>query len=233
MTTAAGAPRRTTTIAGMHIESLNVGRPQIIIRSGRQFSSAINRRPTDKSVSMTEEGLEGDQVSDRRVHGGPDKAICVYPREHYSEFETLLGRALEVPAFGENLTTEGLLESEVAIGDIFLIGDARLQVSQPRQPCGKLAAKHDESRMVAWVNERQFCGFYFRVLRAGAICAADTIRLESRPHPEWNIARALRTLMEKSTPPDPLRKLHALPELSGAWKRQIANRLGGGDLFDD
>lgn len=153
----------------MRVVSLNVGRPQIVLSGGQQYSTSINRRPVQEPIEATPLGFVGDRVSNDKVHGGPDKAICCYPHEHYSHWSGILGRALEVPSFGENLTTLGMLECDVCIGDVFRVGGAEVQVSQPRLPCSKLAMKLAEQRIIRWIIENQFSGFYFRVLRAGVV----------------------------------------------------------------
>lgn len=135
----------------MHLVSLNVGRPQIVLRDGRQYSTAINRHRATSRVALGPEGLDGDRVADRNVHGGPDKAVCCYSREHYPYFSELLGHELAVPAFGENFTTAGLLESEVCVGDTYRVGSAVVQITQPRQPCFKLANKHRQPQIIEWI----------------------------------------------------------------------------------
>lgn len=217
----------------MRVWQLSVGRPQLQLRHGRQYSTAINKRGVAGPVELGETGFDGDQVSDMKVHGGPDKAVCVYPREHYPVFSELLGTTLEAPAFGENLTTEGLLEAEVCIGDVFTVGAALVQVSQPRQPCGKLASKHSEARLVRWVNERQFCGFYFRVLRGGPVAAGDAIARVEQPHAEWSVARATRVILDPQAGRADVEALRDLPALSASWKRQLANKLSGEEMFDE
>jgi hypothetical protein len=104
--------------------------------------SAFVKAPVDGIVAATELGLWGDEQGDRTKHGGPDKAICVFPAEHYAHYEQLLGRRLQRPAFGENLTTWGLTEENACIGDVLRIGTALVQVSVPRSPCFRLAARH-------------------------------------------------------------------------------------------
>ena len=111
----------------MRIISLNIGRPQLHLRDGRPYSTAIDRRPVEGPLELTESGLVDDRVSDSKSHGGPDKALCCYPHEHYAAWRALLASPLTVPSFGENLTTEGLLEDAICIGDTLAIGSAVLQ----------------------------------------------------------------------------------------------------------
>jgi MOSC domain-containing protein YiiM len=225
----------------MQIVSLNIGRPQVLVRHGRQYSSAINRKPADGPIELTVEGLAGDRVSDDRVHGGPDKALCCYPIEHYEPAAAWLndgGRLdaaqdsppaeLPVPSFGENLTTRGLLEAEVCIGDTFRVGSAVVQVSQPRQPCGKLALKHSAPQMPAWIVQTGFTGFYFRVLQAGRICAGDPLGLTERPCLDFTITGMIRHRFAESPDHAWLERAIALPQLSTAFRAQLQARLTPG-----
>ena len=120
----------------MHLISLNVGQPQLVLRGGRRYSTAINKQPVDGSLNLENTGLEGDRQADAANHGGSDKAVCCYPHEHYEYFASRLEVAsLAIPSFGENFTTSGLLEDQVCIGDTFEVGDAVVQISQRRDPC--------------------------------------------------------------------------------------------------
>ncbi len=216
----------------MHLQSLSIGRPAILIRAGRQLSSSINRKPVDAAVRLDTEGFEGDQVSDQSVHGGPDKAACVFPSEHYPRYSELLGHALAAPAFGENLTTVGLLESEVCIGDVYRVGAAFVQVSQPRAPCQKLAIKHGIPQIVEWVARSGMTGFYFRAREAGAIRAGDAFTLCDRPHPGFPIALLNQQRIAARPDRELLRAIAALPELGAGWRASIERRLADGHTPD-
>ncbi len=124
-------------------------------------------------------GRAGDLVH----HGGAEKAVCVYPYEHYLFWEKELQRKLEYGAFGENLTIKGLLEDDVHIGDIFQLGEAVVQVSQPRQPCYKLTVRYGMPDMILKVQDTGFTGFYFRVLKEGFVCKDRGLKRISR-HPK-------------------------------------------------
>jgi len=208
----------------MRLVSLNVGRPQIVLRDGRQYSTAINRHRAASRVALGPEGLDGDRVADRNVHGGPDKAICVYPREHYPHFSELLGHELAVPAFGENFTTAGLLESNVCVGDTFRVGSAIVQVSQPRQPCFKLANKHRQPQIIEWIYETGFCGFYFRVLQTGEVGSGDALEQTDRLHADLTIDRLLRVRADPQAEPQLWERLSQTLELSQSWRQHFARR---------
>lgn len=205
----------------MRVVSLNIGRPQIVMCGGQQYSTAINRRSVDGPLEATPLGFVGDRVSNEKVHGGPDKAVCCYPHEHYAHWSPILGRELEVPSFGENLTTQGMLESDVCIGDVFRVGGAEMQVSQPRLPCSKLAGKLSEQRIIKWILENQFSGFYFRVLKPGAVQAGDPVERISHPHPDLSIARMVQLKSQPAPDPGLCGRLAALSDLSESWREHF------------
>jgi MOSC domain-containing protein YiiM len=209
----------------VRIRSVNTGRPQIMVRGERRISSAINRKPRFGAVLLTNAGFEADSVSDQSVHGGPDKAACCYPFEHYAYFAALLARELAIPSFGENLTTEGLFETQVCIGDIFRIGSAIVQVTQPRSPCTKLAMKNNEPRLPEWVLQSGFTGWYFRVLEAGTIVAGDECELLVRPHASLTVAHVKEHALSASGDTDALREIAAAPELSEFLRGRINSKL--------
>lgn len=167
---------------GQQMISLNVGKPILVEYKGKTLETGIYKQSIQGSVYLGKEQIDGDGQADLVHHGGPDKAVCVYPFEHYPYWETQLGKSLDVAAFGENLTVTGMLESEVCIGDVFQVGEAVLQVSQPRYPCFKLSQKHGATDLPAQVLKTGFSGFYFRVLQAGYLSSTSTIhKLESHP----------------------------------------------------
>jgi len=215
-----------------HLKSLNTGRPQIVLRDGRQYSTAINRRAVEGRVRLTAEGIDGDRVADRNVHGGPDKAICCYPREHYPHFSKLVGVELTVPAFGENFTTAGLLEGEVCVGDTFRVGSAVVQITQPRQPCFKLANKHRQPQIIGWIYETGFCGFYFRVLQTGEVGSGDAFEPAGRIHEGLTITRLLAIRADPHAEPHLWNQLAELPALSDSWRKHFARRVNGGSDDD-
>jgi MOSC domain-containing protein YiiM len=209
----------------MRIVSVNVGRPRIVVRAGQPYSSAIDREPAAGVVELTAEGLAGDRCGDTSVHGGPEQALCVYPYEHYAFFVERLRRDLPAPSFGENLTTTGLLKSDVCIGDIFRVGRALVQVSQPRQPCQKLAHKLGDPQIIDWIRQTGYCGFYLRVREMAPISADGEVALEERPHPGCSVAWAARTATFADMPAEELRRLASLPALSARWQANVQKKL--------
>ncbi len=208
------------------IVSLNIGRPKALAHGAETVQSAIAREAIGNVIELGTLGLRGDQVADAKHHGGADKAVNVYPAEHYAHWRDRLGRALAMPAFGENFTTEGLLEESVCIGDTFRVGSSVVQVSQPRVPCFKPAALHGEPRLTAWMVESGLTGWYFRVLEPGRVGPNDElVRLERSAH-AVSIRDANRVRHHGRDDLDDLEKLLSVPELALAWRRPLHLRLG-------
>ena len=164
----------------MRVVSVNVGLPKTVTLLGRSVRTGFLKEPVSGAIPLSRLGLEGDGQADPRYHGGPTKAVYLYPFEHYAYWSAALSRPDLAPgAFGENLTTEGLLESEVRIDDVFAIGSAKLRVTQPRTPCAKLGLRMGSMRFVKVFAAAGRPGFYLSVVEEGHVEAGDTIVLVS------------------------------------------------------
>jgi MOSC domain-containing protein YiiM len=161
--------------------SIQVGLPREVQSQRRTVSTGIFKEPIHGPVMMRTLNLDGDRQADLSVHGGTHKAVYVYPGEHYGPWRAELPEA-ELPwgAFGENFTTDGLLEDEVHIGDRFRIGEAEVVVTQPRMPCFKLGIRFGDPEMVSRFLESRRSGFYLAVLREGRVEAGDPVELLGR-----------------------------------------------------
>lgn len=167
--------------------------------------------------------LAGDGQADLRVHGGPDKAINVYPYEHYAFWLAELDcKELPNGAFGENFTVAGILETKACIGDIFELGDTLVQISQPRQPCWKLSRRWRVQDLVARVVRTGKTGWYFRVLREGNVQAGAALALVERPYPEWTVATANNVMLHRKENYMDAQALADCPALSGSWKATLS-----------
>ena len=167
--------------------------------------------------------LAGDGQADLRVHGGPDKAINVYPSEHYAFWLAELDcKELPNGAFGENFTVAGILETKACIGDIFELGDTLVQISQPRQPCWKLSRRWRVQDLVARVVRTGKTGWYFRVLREGNVQAGAALALVERPYPEWTVATANNVMLHRKENYMDAQALADCPALSGSWKATLS-----------
>jgi MOSC domain-containing protein YiiM len=165
----------------MQLVSVNVGLPRTVTWKGRTVKTGIFKTPTKGRVRVQTLNLDGDRQADLSVHGGPDKAIYVYPSEHYDYWRGEFPN-MELPwgMFGENFTTTGLLEGAVNVGDTCRIGSAVAMVTQPRVPCYKLAAKFGREDIVKRFLASGRSGFYLKVLQEGEVGAWDAIELMSR-----------------------------------------------------
>lgn len=215
-----------------HVASLHIGGPESLGLAGaaqwfdEPWTTAIFKRPIAGPVDVGPLGLAGDGHADLVNHGGLDKAICVYPVAHYPAWQAALGRAdFTDGAFGENVSVAGLTEGDVCIGDIFRIGTEpeglRVQVSQPRQPCWKLARKWQVKDLTAQAVANGHTGWYFRVLRPGVVRTSDALQLEERPHSAWTVAAA-NLVMHHGV--GNTRALASLDALSASWKRTLSGR---------
>ncbi len=162
--------------------SVNVGRPrQLSVRRGRPLMSAIGKSPVEGRVRVAGVNVEGDDQADRRVHGGPDKAVYAYATEDAAFWEGELGRDLAPGAVGENLTTEALDVSGAVVGERWRIGTVELEVCQPRLPCAKLALRLGEPAMVKRFARASRPGAYLRIVSEGSLGAGDAIEVLARP----------------------------------------------------
>ncbi|KPV56832.1 cytoplasmic protein [Paenibacillus sp. A3] len=209
------------------IVSLNVGKPQSVPFEKKEVSTGIYKQPVEGEVFLSSLNFDGDGQADLVHHGGVDKAVCVYPYEHYAYWSKQLGRELQYGAFGENLTTQGLLEDDLCIGDTFRVGGAVLQVSQPRQPCFKLSVKYGVPKLPLWVQNTGYTGYYFRVLQEGNVAAGDElILLERHPHGR-TVTFANRIMHHEKHNAEGMRSMLAVDQLADSWRETFEKRLGG------
>ena len=189
-------------------------------------STGIFKDPVASSVALHTLNFDGDGQADLTVHGGRDKAVYAYPFEHYREWETKLGRNLLPGAFGENLTTEGLVEDRVHIGDEFRIGTARLVVTQPRMPCYKLGIRFDDPGMVKAFLKAGRPGIYFAVAVEGVVGSGDLVELVHTDERRITVSDMLALILDRDAAPDDLRRLVEVPGLAKVWREEFQSRLG-------
>lgn len=214
----------------MRIVSLQVGQPRTVGHPGagdpmeRAFTSAIWKAPVAGPVRVGSLGLEGDAVADRRNHGGPDQAILMYAASHYRSWRGEWGQPELGPGdFGENLTVDGPTETSVCLGDVFGLGEVRLEVSHPRQPCATLARRHQRRDLVATVLTNGRSGWYARVVSGGEVVAGMPIALLDRPHPAWTVRRAALAMARRhQDPAEAARLVSEVPALSNRWRARLS-----------
>lgn len=206
--------------------SVNVGLPQEVEWHGRVVRTSIWKRPVEGPVHVTPLNLEGDQQSDLSVHGGKEKAVYVYPREHYEHWRRELpGQELPWGAFGENLTSEGLLEADVRIGDRLRIGSAEFVVTQPRMPCYKLGVRFGRDDMVKRFLRSGRSGFYLAVLREGEVARGNPIEFAGRDDHGVTVADIASLYGRDMDNADLLRRAVEVPALPESWKEYFRERL--------
>ena len=165
----------------MKVLSVHVGSLQEMLRNGKKIQTGIFKQPTEGPIEVKRLGLEGDQQANKKLHGGVYKAICVYPSEHYDLWKEELGKPdLSFGDFGENLTTVGLMEGDICLGDRLRIGSVEIVVTQPREPCITLNARLDTKDLSARICKSGRSGFYFSVLKEGIIKNGDSIEYINR-----------------------------------------------------
>ena len=212
----------------MKVVSLNVGLPQAQ-RYGREEVHTAGAKEPVPNALLHSLGFAGDGQADRVNHGGVDKAVCVYPFDHYAHWERLFGRGLEPGAFSENLTVAGAVETGVCIGDVFRVGEAVVQVSQPRTPCSKLAGKNAQRLLTKWVGQTGYTGFYMRVLSEGLVNAGDDFeRVESHPD-RISVADVNDIIFGRSEDESLILRLANLPEFGSDGRALFAERLRRGE----
>ena len=181
------------------VDSVNVGRPKLLLINGQPNKTGIDKQPIDGPVELRDDAVAGDAVVDREYHGGYDKAVYAYASEDYAWWSGELGRELGPGAFGENLTTSGIAIADARIGERWRVGSALLEVSEPRQPCSTLGAKMGDQRFVKRFAKALRLGTYMRIIEPGVVAAGDAIDVVDRPDHEVTVGLLGRVLFEDSS----------------------------------
>ena len=201
-------------------------REQLSCLPGTEKSTGIDKRLAQRPVWLDNEGLRGDRVADRRFHGGPDRSLCHYPAEHYRHWRSLYPLLQIGPgAFGENLSTEGLHEHQVCIGDRFRWGEALIEVSQPRSPCINLDRRHDASGLARHLARSDRTGWLYRTLEPGEVAIGAPLCLIDRPHPSVSVAHVWRSFIDETTADSGLAQLVGLEPLALEYRKRFRQRL--------
>lgn len=214
----------------MKLISLNVGLPREIIYKDRSIVTGIFKDAVEGRIRARQLNLDGDRQADLTVHGGAEKAVYVYPAEHYDYWRSELpGMQLPWGMFGENLTVEGLNEglneNEVNIGDRFRIGGAVFMVTQPRMPCYKLAAKFGRDDILKRFLRSGRTGFYFSVIEEGEVGAGDRVELVSKDEHNITVANITQLYVGKGKDQDLLRRAAVLEALPASWRDYFLDEI--------
>lgn len=209
------------------ILGLYIGKPQQF-RGAEQ--SSIGRTETYAPVFLSKMGLDGDQVADTKNHGGTDKALHLYPIEHYDRWRNILGdhdMLNRAGAFGENISADAMTEDKIKVGDQFKIGDAIIECSHGRQPCWKIEHHFGQKQMVIDILKHGHCGLYFRIVQEGVICAADIIEQIKIADHDWTVAKIFNLLYsdDHANRQDDLYQLLGVKTLASAWKKRAQSLI--------
>lgn len=210
----------------MKLRSVNVSGITQVLHDGELVGTGIFKKPVEGPVAVGAVQMAGDRQADLRNHGGPDKAVYGYPWEHYAHWSAVLDRDDFAPGqFGENLTTEGLLESAVCIGDRLRIGSVLLEVSQPRIPCFKLGIRMKLPGFPKLFLRSGLVGFYFRVLETGEVAAGDAITVIQSEHERVSVSEVSRVRFFDSGNRPMIARILSNPALAGVWRDDFEDLL--------
>jgi MOSC domain-containing protein YiiM len=210
----------------MKIVSLNVGRPRLAMRNDEPVSTGIFKEPVAGRVMLRTLNLDGDRQADLTVHGGPEKAVYVYPAEHYAFWKQELPE-MELPwaMFGENFTTEGMFETEINVGDRFRIGSAEVMVTQPRMPCYKLGIRFGRTDIIKRFLASERTGFYFSVLKEGEVSAGDGIEVIEKNASGVRVVDVTRLYSSDKENVDLMMRAIATEALPNNWREYFRKRI--------
>jgi MOSC domain-containing protein YiiM len=210
----------------MKIISVNVGLPRLVLRNDEPVSTGIFKEPVAGRVMIRTLNLDGDRQSDLSLHGGPQKAVYVYPSEHYEFWKQELPD-MDLPwgVFGENLTTTGLFETEINIGDKFRIGTGEVMVTQPRMPCYKLGIRFGRADIIKRFLISQRSGFYLSVLKEGEVGAGDEFQLLEKNNSGVRVVDITRLFSSDKENVDLMRRAIATEALPESWRKYFLERL--------
>lgn len=210
----------------MKIISINVGRPRLVMRNDEPVLTGIFKEPVAGRVMLRTLNLDGDRQADLTVHGGPEKAVYVYPSEHYAFWKLELPE-MELPLgmFGENFTTEGMFETEINIGDRFRIGSAEVMVTQPRMPCYKLGIRFGRTDIIKRFLASERTGFYFSVLKEGEVGVGDEFELFDKNASGVRVVDVTRLYSSDKQNVDLLRRAIATEALPDNWRNYFRKRI--------
>ncbi|MGE8206402.1 MOSC domain-containing protein [Heyndrickxia sp. NPDC080065] len=207
----------------MKIISLNIGQPQVSIYKNKEYVTGIGKSSKNE-VMLFKDRFEGDGVANPTFHGGPDRAVCFYPFEHYEQWEKEFNTQLSIPAFGENLTIEGMLEKDVCIGDIIQIGDAVVQISQGRIPCSTISKFNGIDLFLKRTIDTCYSGYFARVLKEGIIRENSEIILIDRHPMAVSVFESMFTYFHQNSI-ESIQKVVQIPELAPAMKEKLEKKI--------
>ena len=206
------------------LKSLSVGRIKSYSCQGEADISAIGKQKIE-STFLSINGFQGDEVAAPEYHGGPDRAVCLYPFEHYQQWGEEFQKEFIPPSFGENICVSGMTEDEVFIGDIYQFGEATIQISQGRVPCAKISNYNGEAGLLGRIVNTGFTGYFFRVLDEGAVNIHSPISLLDRTQTKVSVLEANYVLFHDYKNKQAISKILEVSELADVWRQKLEKLL--------
>ncbi|MBU8877993.1 MOSC domain-containing protein [Bacillus sp. FJAT-29790] len=206
------------------IIALNIGRAGLHLWKGTTEKSAIGKKRVNEA-HLTKNGFRGDFVANREVHGGPERAVCLYPFEHYQQWEREFNKSFQLPAFGENVCVENMLERDVYIGDTYSFGEAIIQVSQGRIPCATISKHNREDKLLKRVVETGYTGYFFRVLQEGLVCEDSYLKLLDRTQEKFSVLTGNHIMFYNRQNRKVIEEFLEVEELAEVWRVKFINTL--------
>ncbi|MBD7983240.1 MOSC domain-containing protein [Sporosarcina sp. Sa2YVA2] len=208
-----------------YIKTFSIGQPKkMVYGNEKEMISAIGKEKV-KEAFLTKEGFKGDGVADLRFHGGPDRAVSIYPYEHYAYWKKEFHAKLADSTFGENITAGNMLEKDVHIGDIFQLGDAIIQVTQGRVPCSTISKRTNLPGLMKRMVETGYTGYLCRVLEEGMVRDDSTLQLIEKHPQAISVLYGNEVYFHRPKDVEGLRLLLSLPELADEWKEMLQKRI--------
>jgi MOSC domain-containing protein YiiM len=209
----------------IELKNFSIGLPQKMKYGfDKEIDTGICKKTTEEAF-LTKEGFRGDGVADLRYHGGPDRAVCVYPYEHYSLWEKEFNHTFSSSTFGENLTVTNMLEKDVYIGDIFRIGEAVIQITQGRIPCSTITKRTNHPSLLKRMVQTGFTGYLCRVLEEGSVRKDSKITLVESHAKQVTILYANEIYFHDQKNVEGIKKVLGVQEMANEWQELLVNRL--------
>ncbi|MBY6054202.1 MOSC domain-containing protein [Cytobacillus firmus] len=206
------------------IISLSIGKPRKHSWKSNEEISGIGKEKIN-SVFLTKEGFLGDGVANTDFHGGPDRAVCLYPFEHYGMWEKEFRKTFSPPSFGENICAGNMLEKDVFIGDTFSLGESVIQITQGRIPCSTISKHNGEDRLLGRIVETCFTGYFFRVLKEGTVTADSVLKLEERKQASVSVLQGNFIMFHDRRNLKAVEELLRIEELASVWREKLEKAL--------
>jgi len=205
--------------------SINIGKPITFNVGNKPFVTSIFKTPIKAPVYLSQTNFEGDGQADVVNHGGVDKAVCLYPYEHYVYWGEVLNKQLDLGAFGENITVKGMIETDVHIGDVFQLDEAIVQITQPREPCYKIAKRYNLKQFPMLIQETGYSGYYLKVIEEGYVNEQSSMKLLEK-HPSFVTVDSVNKVLYHDTEnSSSIKKILSVDALASSLREKLTKRL--------